>query len=193
MEKYKVRLPIIVEGRYDKAHLSSFLSANIITTGGFGIFKNKEKQSLLRRLARDGIILLCDSDGGGRQIRSFLSGILPADKIYNLYTPEVKGKERRKTSASRAGLLGVEGIDKETILRLLSPFIGDEARSSDKKITPTDLFVDGISGGENSSRRREELCRICELPHDLTSKALLEMLNLFYTFDEYKDIIKKLK
>lgn len=193
MEKYKVRLPIIVEGRYDKAHLSSFLSANIITTGGFGIFKNKEKQSLLRRLARDGIILLCDSDGGGRQIRSFLSGILPADKIYNLYTPEVKGKERRKTSASRAGLLGVEGIDKETILRLLSPFIGDEARSFDKKITPTDLFVDGISGGENSSRRREELCRICELPHDLTSKALLEMLNLFYTFDEYKDIIEKLK
>ena len=193
MEKYRVRLPIIVEGRYDKAHLSSFLSANIITTGGFGIFKNKEKQSLLRRLARDGIILLCDSDGGGRQIRSFLSGILPADKIYNLYTPEVKGKERRKTSASRAGLLGVEGIDKETILRLLSPFIGDEARSSDKKITPTDLFVDGISGGENSSRRREELCRICEFPHDLTSKALLEMLNLFYTFDEYKGIIEKLK
>lgn len=193
MEKYRVRLPIIVEGRYDKAHLSSFLSANIITTGGFGIFKNKEKQSLLRRLARDGIILLCDSDGGGRQIRSFLSGILPADKIYNLYTPEVKGKERRKTSASRAGLLGVEGTDKETILRLLSPFIGDEGASSDKKITPTDLFVDGISGGENSSRRREELCRICELPHDLTSKALLEMLNLFYTFDEYKGIIEKLK
>lgn len=193
MEKYRVSLPIIVEGRYDKAHLSSFLSANIITTGGFGIFKNKEKQNLLRRLARDGIILLCDSDGGGRQIRSFLSGILPADKIHNLYTPEVKGKERRKTTSSKAGLLGVEGIDKETILRLLSPFIGDEARSSDKKITPTDLFVDGISGGENSSRRREELCRICELPHDLTSKALLEMLNLFYTFDEYKEIIEKLK
>ena len=193
-EKYRVRLPIIVEGRYDKAHLSAFLSANIITTEGFGIFKNREKQALIRRLARDGIILLCDSDGGGRQIRSYLSGILPSDKIHNLYTPEIKGKERRKTTASKAGLLGVEGIDKESILRLLSPFIGDEApRADERKITPTDLFVDGISGGENSSSRREALCRLCELPHDLTSKALLEMLNLFYTFDEYKALIDKIK
>ena len=82
MEKYKVRLPIIVEGRYDKAHLSSFLSASIVTTEGFGIFKNKEKQALIRRLAKDGVILLCDSDGGGRQIRSYLSGILPKEKIF---------------------------------------------------------------------------------------------------------------
>jgi ribonuclease M5 len=194
MEKYKVRLPIIVEGRYDKAHLSSFLSANIITTGGFGIFKNKEKQALIKRLARDGIILLCDSDGGGRQIRSFLSGILPKDRIYNLYTPEIKGKERRKTTASKAGLLGVEGIDKDKILKLLSPFIGEMAVDDDKrKITPADLFSDGISGGENSSLRREQLCRLCELPHDMTAKALLEMLNLFYSYEEYRELVDKIR
>ena len=193
MEKCKVKLPIIVEGRYDKAHLSSFLSANIITTSGFGIFKNKEKQSLIRRLAKDGIILLCDSDGGGRQIRSYLMGILPKEKIYNLYTPEIKGKERRKTTASRAGLLGVEGIDKEKILKLLAPFIGDDipSVSDDRRITPADLYEAGLSGGEGSALRREAFCRLCELPHDLTSKALLEMLNLFYSYEQFWEMVRK--
>ena len=194
MGKCKVKLPIIVEGRYDKAHLSSFLSATIITTSGFGIFKNKEKQALIRRLAKDGVILLCDSDGGGRQIRSYLSGILPHDKIYNLYTPEIRGKERRKTSASKAGLLGVEGIDKEKILELLAPFIGDGAlpASDGRKITAADLYEAGLSGGEGSSSRREALCRLCELPHDLTSKALLEMLNLFYTYEQFLSMVDEI-
>ena len=193
MEKCKVKLPIIVEGRYDKAHLSSFLSATIITTSGFGIFKNKEKQALIRRLAKDGVILLCDSDGGGRQIRSYLSGILPKDKIYNLYTPEIRGKERRKTTASKAGLLGVEGIEKDKILALLQPFIGDGALPTEdgRKITATDLFEAGLSGAENSAAKREALCRLCDLPHDLTAKALIEMLNLFYTYEQFVSRVEK--
>ena len=194
MEKCKVKLPIIVEGRYDKAHLSSFISATIITTNGFGIFKNKEKQALIRRLAKDGIILLCDSDGGGRQIRSYLSGILPKDKIYNLYTPEIRGKERRKTTASKAGLLGVEGIDKDKILALLQPFIGDGALPTDggRKITAADLFEAGLSGAENSAAKREALCALCDLPHDLTAKALIEMLNLFYTYEQFVSMVDKI-
>ena len=95
MEKIKISLPIIVEGRYDKSTLSGFLDANIITTGGFSIFNNKEKQALLRRLSANGVIVLTDSDGGGKQIRSFLSGILPSDKIHNLYIPKIAGKESR--------------------------------------------------------------------------------------------------
>ena len=34
---------IVVEGRYDKSTLLSFLDATVITTGGFSIFNNKEK------------------------------------------------------------------------------------------------------------------------------------------------------
>ena len=193
MEKYRVRLPIIVEGRYDKAHLSSFLSATIITTEGFGIFKNKEKQALIRRIGADGVILLCDSDGGGRQIRAFLSGLLPKGKIHNLYTPEIKGKERRKTQASAAGNLGVEGIDKEIILRLLSPFIdGEGAEREGRAITPADLYEAGLSGRDNSASMREALCRAIDLPHDMTAKALLEMLNLFYTYEELSELLEKI-
>ena len=100
MEKTKISLPIIVEGRYDKSSLSGFLDATILTTDGFSIFNNKEKQALLRRVAQNGIIVLTDSDGGGKQIRKFLAGILPSDKIHNLYIPKIAGKESRKRKPS---------------------------------------------------------------------------------------------
>ena len=106
----KLKYPIIVEGRYDKSAILGIFSGTVITTEGFGIFNNTEKQSLIRKIAADGIILLTDSDGGGVQIRGFLSGILPREKIYQLYIPKIEGKERRKTHRGRAGLLGVEGV-----------------------------------------------------------------------------------
>ena len=146
MEKIKISLPIIVEGRYDKATLSGFIDATIITTGGFSIFNNKEKQALLRRLAKDGIIVLTDSDGGGKQIRKFLAGILPPDKIHNLYIPKIEGKESRKRKPSAAGTLGVEGMEKDVLIRLLTPFIdGEKASKSGKMITKVDFFFDRLT------------------------------------------------
>ena len=115
MEKIKISLPIIVEGRYDKSTLSGFIDATIITTGGFSIFNNKEKQALIRRIGEGGIIVLTDSDGGGKQIRKFLAGILPSDKIHNLYIPKIEGKESRKRKPSASGNLGVEGMEKEVL------------------------------------------------------------------------------
>ena len=37
----KVRMPIVVEGRYDRIRLSSVIDGIIIETGGFRVFKNK--------------------------------------------------------------------------------------------------------------------------------------------------------
>ena len=64
-----IRLPLIVEGRYDKSAVLGMFSATVITTDGFGIFNSKEKQALIRKIAKDGIIILTDSDAGGKQIR----------------------------------------------------------------------------------------------------------------------------
>jgi ribonuclease M5 len=194
MEKIKISIPIIVEGRYDKSSLCGFLDANIITTGGFSIFNNKEKQALLRRLSENGVIILTDSDGGGKQIRSFLSGILPSDKIHNLYIPKIKGKESRKRHASKEGNLGVEGMDKETVLKLLEPFVeGKNSVKSDKMITKVDFFTDKLTGCDGASENRAKLCRECGLPDDMTPNALLEAVNLLYGYDEYKKIMLKLK
>ena len=190
MEKIKISLPIIVEGRYDKATLSGFIDTTVITTGGFSIFNNKEKQALLCRLAKDGIIVLTDSDGGGKQIRKFLAGILPPDKIHNLYIPKIEGKESRKRKPSAAGTLGVEGMEKDVLIRLLTPFIdGEKASKSGKMITKVDFFFDRLTGCEGASDNRRKLCEECNLPNDMTPNALLEALNLLYTYDEYKRMV----
>ena len=193
MEKVKISLPIIVEGRYDKSTLSGFLDAAIITTGGFSIFNNKEKQALLRRIAENGVIVLTDSDGGGKQIRKFLAGILPPDKIHNLYIPKIEGKESRKRKPSKSGTLGVEGMEKKVILRLLEPFIdGKITEKNGRMITKVDFFTDKLTGCDGASENRAKLCRECGLPEDMTPNALLEAMNLIYGYEEYKKIISDL-
>lgn len=198
MEKKKISLPIIVEGKYDKNTLSQIFDARIFTLGGFAVFNSKEKQALLRRIAKDGVILLTDSDGGGRQIRSFLSGILPADKVKNVYIPAIEGKEKRKTKASRSGLLGVEGMSREVLEKLLAPFIDDGGRvelslkNDGKIITKVDLYLDGLTGKDNSSEHRRALCRYFDFPEDMTAKALIEALNMLVGYEEYKNAVSTL-
>ena len=81
MDKKKIAFPILVEGKYDKNTLLQIFDAHIISLGGFGVFNSKEKQQLIKRIAKDGIIVLTDSDGGGRQIRkSFKSSCFGRNK-----------------------------------------------------------------------------------------------------------------
>ena len=102
---------IIVEGKYDKNTLRQVVDAVILETSGFGIFHDKEKRKLFQKLAEQrGLILLTDSDGAGFVIRNYLKGILPPDKLKQAYIPDLYGKEKRKTSPSKEGKLGVEGM-----------------------------------------------------------------------------------
>lgn len=194
VEKIKLKYPVVVEGRYDKATLSSIFDAVIITTGGFAVFNSAEKKSLIKKLGKNGIILLTDSDGGGRQIRSYLHGTLGAECIHDAYIPKICGKEKRKKSPSKAGLLGVEGVGKEALLRALSPYIesGEAPRANKKPITKTDLYLDGLSGGENSAERRARLLTRLELPDDMSANSMLEALNMLIGYDEYKAIVREI-
>lgn len=194
-EKRKIKFPIIVEGRYDKSAISSIFDATVITTGGFSIFNNREKQALIKKLSeRGGIILLTDSDGGGKQIRAFLLGIVEKDKIHNVYIPEIQGKEKRKSAPSKAGLLGVEGVGREVLEKVLLPFCenGTNCRKDEKTLTKLDLFQDGLSGKEGSSEKRERLALELGLPKDMSANALVEIINLAYGYSVYKDACKKL-
>ncbi len=59
-----IREAIVVEGRYDKNTLSQVVDTLILETNGFGIFKDPERMSLLRRAAeRRGLIVLTDPTG----------------------------------------------------------------------------------------------------------------------------------
>ena len=73
--KRRLKYPLIVEGKYDKATLSNLVEGEILLTDGFHIYKNKEMLSLLRQLAQNGpVAVLTDSDRAGFSIRGHLAG-----------------------------------------------------------------------------------------------------------------------
>ena len=197
-DRIKILLPIIVEGKYDKNTLLGIFDATVITVGGFSVFNSKEKQCLIRRLSNDGIIVLTDSDGAGGVIRSFINGIVPKDKIFNLYIPKVKGKEKRKTKGSKEGLLGVEGMSREELKQVFRPFLVEDHKNAEsfkkqgEKITNVDFYMDKLTGFENSSLLRDKVSAHFGLPDGMSANALLEALNILTDKDGYKECIDKM-
>ena len=192
----KIDEAVIVEGKYDKIKLSGILDTIIIETDGFAIFKDKEKQKMIRFLAeKRGLVIMTDSDSAGFKIRSFIKGITKSENVKNVYIPDVYGKEKRKTEFSKEGKLGVEGMKAQVIIEGLKKagVICDENdKEASREITHTDFFEDGISGGENSSQRRKVLARELELPERISSSSLLKIINSYMTYEEYKNIIEKI-
>lgn len=193
-EKIKISKPVIVEGKYDKIKLEAVIDACIIKTDGFNVFKNDEKRALIRKLAEnDGIIVITDSDGAGLMIRNFINSILPKDKIYHLYIPEIIGKEKRKSAPSKSGLLGVEGIEINRLRDIFTPFASDiPIRSSARPITKRDFYEHRLSGGENSSYNRKKLTEKLGFPSNMSANALLDALNMLYTYDEYVKLVEEI-
>ena len=187
----KIQLPIIVEGRYDKSAILGMFSATVVTTDGFGVFNSKQKQMLIRKIAGDGIIILTDSDAGGKQIRSFISSILPKDKIYQLYIPRIEGKEKRKKQAGKEGVLGVEGVGGEVLRNLLMPFVSGAVREEHTEITSVDMFELGLTGAPDSSEKRDIICDALALPRGMNAKALLSALNIISGREEIEKLLKK--
>ncbi len=171
---------IVVEGKYDQIRLESFLDATILTTQGFGIFKDKEKRALLRRLAQTrGIVVLADSDGAGGVIRSHIRTVCGKEGVTDLYIPPVLGKERRKAAPSKEGLLGVEGTDNETLLALFEASgLLEEGNEKLPRYTKTDLYRLGYSGKEDSKAKREAVLEANALPKTLSANAFLDVINL---------------
>lgn len=193
----KIKEAVIVEGKYDKIKLSAIIDTVIIETDGFAVFKDKEKQKLIRFLAeKRGIIIMTDSDSAGFKIRNFINGITKSENIKNVYIPDIYGKEKRKTEASKEGKLGVEGMKPEIIMSALQKagvLCSENDEKERREITHTDFFEDGVSGGENSSEIRKALAKQLELPERISSSALLKIINVYMTYDEYKEAVKTVK
>ena len=191
-KKLELKEAVIVEGKYDKIKLDSILDAKVITTGGFGIFNSDEKKALIKRLCENGVILLCDSDGAGKMIRSYIKSFLPPEKVINLYIPKIEGKERRKREGSKEGTLGVEGMD-ASLLRDLFKSYEDAAASERTPITKRDFYMHGLSGGDNSATKRDELASGYGLPSGMTANALLDALNIISSLEEFEQKQKNTK
>ena len=192
----RLRQAVVVEGRYDKAKLSSILDAVIIETGGFRIFKDKEKMAMLREIARrQGLIILTDSDTAGFRIRRYLSGSIPKEQLINAYIPDLYGKEKRKEKPSAEGKLGVEGVPAQVIRQALEQagVLVDTAPDPVRRVTKTDFIEMGFSGGSNSSRLRELLKRRLKLPEHLSTNGLIDVLRCIMTYEQFCALAQEIR
>ena len=185
-----VKEVIVVEGRYDKNTLRQVVDAVVIETSGFGIFNDAQKQKLLRRMAEArGLIVLTDPDGAGFVIRNFIKSCVPPERLKQAYVPDIRGKEKRKARPSREGKLGVEGMRAEILTEALrragATFEDAQSPRTRQMITKADLYRLGLSGRENSARKRAELIRELDLPEHLSADALLDVLNATMSREEF--------
>ncbi len=186
----KIKEVVVVEGRYDKNTLSQAVDAVIIETSGFGIFNDREKQSLIRRMAEArGIVVLTDPDGAGFVIRNFIKGCVDPKLVKHAYIPDVPGKERRKSAPSKEGKLGVEGMRPEMLVEALrragATFENGDAPDTKERITKADMYAKGLSGTPESAGARKELLVKLRLPARLTATGLLDVLNAIMTREEF--------
>ena len=200
----KLSQAVIVEGRYDRIRLDSVVDCIVVTTDGFNIFKDLEKQEYIKRLAHStGIIVLTDGDEAGFRIRRFVRDLASGGECYDAYVPDVKGKEKRKPSPGAAGILGVEGLDTDVIVKALReavPFRVSEdgvneacQDREDELLTHARLFEDGFSGTAGASERRKKLLEIMKLPTRLSVNALLNTVNRVVGISEYEKAVEILK
>lgn len=190
----RLNRPLVVEGRYDKSKLSSFVEGVILTTNGFGVFSHPETLALIRRLAeKNGVAVLTDSDAAGFRIRNYLKSAVGPEKIVHVYIPDVYGRERRKTRPSKEGKLGVEGIERgvlERALRRAGVVHGEEAAET-VRISKAQLYEWGLSGGQDSASRRRQLQRRLGLPENLSANALCEILGGICSMETLEALMKE--
>ena len=188
-QRLKIPYPVIVEGRYDKLRLEQVIQGQILTTDGFGVFNKKEKGQLFRTLAKKTpLIVLTDSDGAGKLIRSHLTSMIPKDRLIQLYVPRIEGKERRKEQASAEGILGVEGMENQLLRELLAPYADPDAvlaRMEENPLSKTDFFVGGLTGGADSGAKRDAFAQKLGLPAGMTPNALLAAVRMICSYEEY--------
>lgn len=184
---------IVVEGKYDKERLKKITDAPIICTHGFELYRSKRIIESIRQMAKKrGILILTDSDKAGFRIRNYIKQCIgEGGVVKHAYIPSVKGKEKRKDKPGAEGILGVEGIDEETLENILKQAAEVTDKEPAVKITKAQFYADGFSGRPDSATKRAELAKTLSLPPRISANALLDMINKVCGAEEYEEFKKR--
>ena len=207
-KKLRIREVIVVEGRYDRNTLSQVVDALIFETNGFAVFNDREKLDALRMLAEErglilltalrmlaeerGLILLTDSDSAGFVIRNRLKSLIPPEKIKQAFVPAVPGREKRKNRPSKEGLLGVEGMRPEELIRALKNAGASEDKCTEERITDADFYRLGLNGRPGSAQLRRRLARELNLPPMISRTDLQKTAGFLLSREELEALVTRL-
>ncbi len=193
-KKLRIREVIVVEGRYDRNTLSQVVDALIFETNGFAVFNDREKLEALRMLAEErGLILLTDSDSAGFVIRNRLKSLIPPEKIKQAFVPAVPGREKRKSRPSKEGLLGVEGMRPEELIRALkNAGASEDSCAEEEKITDADFYRLGLNGRPGSAQLRRRLARELNLPPMISRTDLQKTAGFLLSREELEALVSRL-
>lgn len=192
-EKIALVPAVVVEGKYDKICINAYFDCTVIVTDGFRIYKRPAQLELIRHYARTvGVVILTDADAAGFQIRGYIKGAVTEGKLYHVYIPGIHGKEKRKTKPSAEGILGVEGMDRETLMTAFARagiFDMDAAPKQGSPITPALLYEYSLTGSADCSARRKMLLDALRLPCHLSVSGLCEVLSTMTTAEALGDFL----
>ena len=191
-----IKETIIVEGKFDKERLKTVTDAIIIQTNGFSLYKDKRLMDSIKKFAKTtGIIILTDSDRAGFAIRNYIKTCVGKNGVVkHAYIPAIDGKERRKDTASKEGILGVEGMNAALLTDILRNAATERTEQSNRpRITKQIFFEDGLSGAPDSTILRKKLAEKLGLPPRLSANALVDIVDKLCTLEEYKEILDELQ
>ncbi len=190
MEKINIKEAIVVEGHYDVERLRGFISSAVIETGGFAVFNDKSIQSMIINFAKkQGIIILTDSDAAGFKIRAFVAQLIPPQQVKHAYIPEISGVEKRKRISSKAGLLGVESVGEEDILKAILSVANKDCENREE-FNVALLYTLGLNGKADSATKRRALLEELGLPSRLSTRSMCRLLPYMLTIDQLKAMIR---
>ncbi len=165
MDKLVIKETIVLEGRDDLINVSRFVDADIILTHGYHVAR-KTLNIIDSASKRSGIIIFTDPDRAGELIRQ---------KVAQNASGLVKHAYITKSEARKAGDIGVENAEKEAIISALTKAKAVVCKKN-VEFTDNELIKLGLSGGANSSKKREFLAQKLRIKLG-NSKSLLRSLN----------------
>ena len=117
MNKINIDGVLIVEGIADVSYLSNFVNALFFTTNGYDL--SEEKINFLKRAAKvNKLIIYTDPDEAGEEIRKCIK-----TQINPIF--EAKSEKNTRKNYKKSG---VAELDKEEVVRALSPFATSEEK-----------------------------------------------------------------
>lgn len=166
----KINEVIVVEGEHDATRIKQLFDADFIVTNGSAI--SQDTLNLIKQVNTSrGIIVFCDPDFPGEQIRKKIMEVIPHAK--HAFVRKEKAIDKKKNK------VGVEHVSDDELIRALEYVV--TFNDNQTTITWNDYLKLGLVGNK---QRRMQVCDKVNIGY-CNAKTLYKRLNMLsLSFDD---------